>query len=75
MSDKVLRRPQEGRMIAGVVAGLARYFGLEVTVLRLAYVLVSLFSGAFPGILVYLIAWVVIPNDEPQDRNTPENQT
>lgn len=59
-----LRRSREKRMIAGVVGGLAEHFGLNVTLLRVLYVVVSILSVAFPGILVYLILWVVIPLEE-----------
>ena len=48
-------------MIAGVVGGLAEHFGWDVSVLRVAYVLVSLISAAFPGILVYILLWVIMP--------------
>jgi phage shock protein C len=68
-----LRRSRSHRMIAGVVAGLAQYFDIDVTVARVVYVLVSIFSAAFPGILVYIILWVLVPKEEwellpPQDR-------
>lgn len=58
---KVLRRPRSKRMIAGVVAGLADYIGMDPVLARVLYVLISVFSAAFPGILVYLILWVVMP--------------
>lgn len=65
MSEKKkLLRSRSDRMIAGVIGGLARYFGLDITVLRIIYVLVSLFSAAFPGIIVYLILLVVMPLEE-----------
>ena len=50
-------------MIAGVCGGLADWLGWSPTVVRLLYVLVSILSAAFPGILVYLILWIVMPND------------
>ncbi len=59
-----LRRSRSNRMIAGVVAGLAQYFDIDVTVARVVYVLVSIFSAAFPGILVYIILWVLVPKEE-----------
>jgi len=61
---KVLRRPKQGRMIAGVVAGLADRFDLERTLARVIYVILSVVSVAFPGILVYLILWFVIPEGD-----------
>ncbi len=59
--DRVLRRNMHNRQIAGVCAGLADYFGLDPTVVRVGYVLLSIFSVGFPGILVYVILWLVIP--------------
>jgi phage shock protein C len=50
-------------MIAGVCAGLAHHFGLDVTLMRVLYVIVSILSVAFPGILVYIILWIVIPEE------------
>jgi phage shock protein C len=56
-------------MIAGVVAGLARYIGIDVTLARILYVVISICSAAFPGILVYVLFWVLTPQeDEYQDR-------
>ncbi len=64
MSEKTLRRSQKNRMLAGVVGGLANYFGLDATMLRIIYVLVSFFSAAFPGIIVYLILWFIMPLED-----------
>ena len=61
---KQLKRSNKNRMIAGVCGGLAEYFGMDPTVVRIIYVLVSILSAAFPGILVYLILWVVIPQSD-----------
>jgi phage shock protein PspC (stress-responsive transcriptional regulator) len=49
------------KMIAGVCAGIAEYFGWEITLFRVVFVLVSILSVAFPGILVYLVLWLVMP--------------
>ncbi len=59
--SRPLRRSRRDRWIAGVVGGLADYFGLDPTLARIIYVLVSIFSAAFPGILVYIILWILIP--------------
>ncbi len=59
-----LRRSTSDRMIAGVCGGLARYFDLDPTVVRVAYVVVSLLSAAFPGILVYIVLLFVMPPDD-----------
>lgn len=73
MSEKKLRRSRQQNMIAGVVGGLAEYFDLDVTVLRIVYVLVSLFSAAFPGIVLYLILWVIMPLDDEDNRIAGSN--
>jgi phage shock protein PspC (stress-responsive transcriptional regulator) len=60
MSDKKLTRSGSG-MIAGVCAGIAEYFGWDVTLVRALYVLLSIFSAGFPGMLAYVILWIVMP--------------
>ena len=49
------------RHVAGVCGGLAEYFDVDPTTVRVAYVLLSIFSAAFPGILVYIVLWLLIP--------------
>jgi phage shock protein C len=51
-------------MIAGVIGGMAEHFDIDPTMLRVIYVIVSILSVAFPGILVYLVLWLVIPRAE-----------
>ena len=58
---KRLYRAREGRVVAGVCAGLAAYFGVDPTLVRLAFALVTVFSGI--GVLLYLVAWVLIPEE------------
>lgn len=60
---KKLYRSSTNCMIAGVCGGIAEYIGWDPTVVRMLYVVVSIFSAAFPGILVYIIAWLLIPKD------------
>jgi len=59
-----LRRSRSDKVIAGVIGGLARYFGMDPTIARVVYVLLSAVSVAFPGIVVYIILWVIMPEDE-----------
>lgn len=59
-----LRRSKSDRMIAGVVGGLAMYFGIDPTMARVLYVVGSIVSVAFPGILVYVLLWVIVPEGE-----------
>ena len=51
-------------MIAGVCGGIAEWLGWDPTLVRVLYVIVSIFSVAFPGILVYLILYIVMPKPE-----------
>jgi len=48
-------------LIGGVCAGLGEYLGIDPTVVRAVYVVVSIVSAAFPGVLVYILLWVIIP--------------
>jgi phage shock protein C len=58
---KKLMRPQIGRKIAGVCAGVAEYFDLDVTLVRVVWLIVTIFAGC--GLLAYLIAWIVMPSE------------
>jgi phage shock protein PspC (stress-responsive transcriptional regulator) len=49
------------KMIGGVCAGIAEWLGWDPTIVRVGYVLLSVLSAAFPGILVYIILWIVMP--------------
>lgn len=51
----------ESRILGGVLAGFAEYIYADKTIVRLVYAIVSLLSAGFPGLLVYIIAWIVIP--------------
>ena len=68
--SRPLRRSKTDRVIAGVVGGLAGYFGVDPTLLRVVYVVGSVVSAAFPGILVYILLWLLIP--EVEDRAGPD---
>jgi phage shock protein C len=56
-----LRRSRTNKMIAGVCGGLAEWMDWDPTVVRLAYVLISILSAAFPGLLIYLVLWLITP--------------
>jgi len=66
--ERKLTRSSRQKMIAGVCGGLAEYFGLDVTIVRVAYVLISVISVAFPAILAYIILMFVMP---PPDATAP----
>ena len=63
MASTALVRPKQGRMIAGVCAGLADYYDIPVTALRIAAVLLALL-GAGWGIVLYVVLWIVMPYRE-----------
>jgi phage shock protein PspC (stress-responsive transcriptional regulator) len=63
MSRPKLRRSRD-RVIAGVCGGLAEWLGWPVTRVRILYTVVSIVSAAFPGTLVYLILWFVMPGPD-----------
>ena len=62
--DGRLRRTRSNKMIAGVIGGLARYFGFDPTMARVIYVILSVVSVAFPGILVYILLWLIMPEGD-----------
>lgn len=59
MNEKRLVRIDDGRMFAGVCAGLGAYMGIDPTVIRLIFVLLAVFGGG--GVLIYLIMWLIMP--------------
>ncbi len=59
-----LTRSNCNKMIAGVCGGLAEYFQLDPTLVRVLYVIVSILSVAFPGIIVYIVLMFVMPPPE-----------
>ena len=66
MSDqKKMERPRTGRMLAGVCAAIANYANIDVTVVRVAYFLLTLFT-AFSGVIVYFILMLIIPEEKNQ---------
>jgi phage shock protein PspC (stress-responsive transcriptional regulator) len=56
-----LQRSRQQRVVAGVCGGIAEWLGWSATTVRVLYVLVSVLSAAFPGILVYLLLWILMP--------------
>ncbi len=62
-TGRTLRRSSSDKMIAGVIGGIARYFGFDSTLARVLYVFLSVISVAFPGIIVYIILWLIMPEE------------
>ncbi len=59
-----LTRTRQDRMLAGVCGGLAKYLFVDPTVVRLVFALATFFTVVFPGILIYLIMWIVVPKED-----------
>ena len=62
MTTTTLTRPQQGKVIAGVCAGLAQRFGWNANVVRLLFLLSCLLPG--PQFVIYLALWIIVPNEE-----------
>ena len=62
MSTTTLTRPRQGKVIAGVCAGLAQRFGWNANVVRLLFLLSCLLPG--PQFLVYIVLWILIPSED-----------
>lgn len=63
METNHLARNPNDRWIAGVCGGIARWLGWNSDAVRVLYVLLSVFSAAFPGLIVYIILWAVMPEE------------
>jgi phage shock protein C len=63
-SRNPLRRSRRHRILGGVCGGLADWLGWRPTLVRVLYVAVSVCSAAFPGMLVYVILWIVMPEED-----------
>jgi phage shock protein C len=61
ITSKVLRRSRQNRIIGGVCGGLSEFFGISAIWFRLVFLL-ALIPGGIPGLLIYLICWIIIPN-------------
>lgn len=64
IKHKKLTRSRDNRLIAGVLGGISNYFNWDATLVRILFVVISALT-AVPGIIVYIVAWILIP-DEPQ---------
>jgi phage shock protein C len=60
---RVLRRTRDDRVLGGVCGGLGRYFGIDPVLLRIAFVVLAIAGGG--GIVVYVVAWILIPEEKP----------
>lgn len=73
MQKQGLYRSTGQNMIAGVMGGIAERFGWNANLLRIIFVLVSVMSAGFPGILVYLVLWLLIPKQVKLEQRNEHN--
>ena len=71
MENKKLMR-SSNKILAGVCGGLAEYFNLDPTLVRVIYAALTLFTAGFPGILLYIIMLLLMPEQGPKDHNNIE---
>jgi len=71
---KKLYLSQKDKKVAGVIGGLGEYFDVDPTLIRLVWILVVIFTGIFPGVIVYIIAWIVMPKRMSRDSPVREHQ-
>jgi len=64
--NKRLYRSKTKKMIAGVCGGLADYFDIDVSLVRLIFVAISLVTAVIPMVIFYIIAWIILPVEEPE---------
>ena len=62
-TPRKLMRSHSERKIAGVCAGLAQYFDLDVSLVRILCIFITLATGVCPGVVTYLLAWIIIPQE------------
>ena len=62
--NKKLFRNSKNRMLAGIFGGLGEYLETDSTILRIVFVLITIFSGFVPGLIAYLAAWLIIPEEK-----------
>jgi phage shock protein C len=72
--EKKLTRSRKSRVIAGVMGGLGEFFGIDPTLLRLGYAIITVFSGFVPGIIGYLLAILIVPEEPHITPSEPEKK-
>ena len=60
-TSQPLMRVRQGKLIAGVCGGIAKWLDWDPTLVRLGYVVLSVISAGFPGILIYILLWILMP--------------
>ena len=62
-TGKKLLRSRSDRWVAGICGGIGDYFDVDPALVRLIYLLLTFFSAGFPGLMIYLVLWLVMPKD------------
>lgn len=62
MNPKKLYKSKDNKVFAGVIGGIGEYFNVDPVILRLAYLLITIFGAVAPGVIVYLFALLIVPN-------------
>lgn len=70
--EKKLTRSRKDRMVAGVMGGLGEFFAIDATLIRLAYLIVTVFTGLFPGIIGYGLAILIVPDAKEAQEPAPK---
>jgi phage shock protein C len=63
MEQKKLHRSRTNKVLAGVCGGVGEYLNMDPTIVRLVWVIIVLLTGVFPGVIVYLLAMIIIPEE------------
>lgn len=63
VKNKKLYKSTNNKMLSGVCAGFADFIGIDPTIVRVIYALVSFFTGGFPGVIIYIMLAIIIPDD------------
>lgn len=70
---KKLYKSNKDKVLSGVIGGMAEYFDIDATLLRLGFVVFLVITGVFPGVLIYIIAALIVPN-HPVVRDVPHTE-
>ena len=61
---KRLKRSITDKMLAGVCSGIAKYSSVDPTVVRLIFAFATIFTAVFPGVLIYIVLWIIVPKED-----------
>jgi phage shock protein C len=67
MAEKRLMRSKTNRMVAGICGGIGEYFGIDANIIRVVWIVITALSGFLPGILAYVLVWLVVPEGGQED--------